>query len=86
MNRIEQELWWEKILGFKPEKFYTLPDIKNHCYNCGSNNVERFPAGAWTSKKKCNDCGYYNYIVYQDRMGGALTDDVAVSPINNEQF
>lgn len=87
MNDIESNLnWWIRILGFPPEKHFRESSLEDKCYNCGSKNVERLPSGSWTSKKKCGDCGYYNYIVYQDRMGEGLADDVAVSPINNEEF
>lgn len=78
--------WWKRILGFKPEKQFRLSDIDRKCYNCESDSVEEMKASSWCAKWRCNDCRYYNYVVYQDRMGGALTDDVAVSLINNEEF
>lgn len=71
--------WWKTILGEYPDKAFRVADISNKCYNCGSTNLEKMEASPWTGKKKCTDCNYYNYYVYQDRMGGGLTDDVAIS-------
>ncbi len=70
--------FWNKILGFTPEIELEVSNTYQKCYKCDSKNVERLNAGPWSGKVKCKDCGYTTYIIYTDRMGGGLTDSVAV--------
>lgn len=74
---------WKNILGFLPEKELEPDWFEKKCYKCESKNVERLDSGAWTGKFKCEDCGYFTYVVYTDRMGGGLTDSVAISKENS---
>lgn len=69
--------FWQRVLGFEPEFKYE-EDSTTGCRKCGSRNTEKKEASAWTSKEQCNDCGYFTYTVYTDRMGGGLHDEIAV--------
>lgn len=73
------ETFWERTLGVKPEQEFTPKMAESKCYKCESKNVKSLVASCWTGKLKCDDCGYYTYIVHADFMGGALNEDVAIS-------
>lgn len=70
--------WWRNRLGFEPEEELEIERIERQCYKCGSENVERLDSSSWTGKVKCNDCGYFTYALYTDRMGGRSTDYIAI--------
>lgn len=86
---MEDQLWrtnykrwksefWQRIIGFEPEDKYQENANSGRCKKCLSRNVENKEASPWTSKLKCDDCGYFTYIVWTDRMGGGLHDEIAV--------
>ena len=64
-------------------KHYTPSLIESKCYNCGSKDITRKEAEAWTSKWKCNKCNKEHFAIHADFMGGALNEDVYVT--NDEQ-
>ncbi len=71
--------FWKNILGFVPEKELNAIISKVKCHKCGSENVVRLSSGGgWTGKFKCNDCSYYTFVVYSDKMGGTLEDSIAI--------
>ena len=76
--------FWERILKFRPEKVFTPNIYLGGCFHCGSNDTAPMNASAWTSKRKCNQCGYFTYVVHADFMGGALNEDVACDKIDAE--
>lgn len=74
-------------LKFIPEK--TFDDhffiSKNKCcHKCNSNDghLKQLDSSSWTAKYLCTKCGYYNYIVFQDMMGGAMNDFIAIDKKN----
>lgn len=77
MNSKQCFNFWIGILGFKPENVYESNRAESKCYNCESENIEKFNASSWTSKYKCKDCGYYSFIVYADAMGGNNMSSIA---------
>lgn len=77
---------WLRWLGFAPIKIWDEQSVKQECYNCKSKNYQRLDSGSWTSKRKCNDCNHFTYMVWSDRMGGAFTDAVAVSDKDSTKF
>lgn len=81
---MSKKSFWEPILGIKPEGEFTPEFAERKCYKCNSKNIENMNAGSWSSKYKCNDCGYFTYVVYVDRMGGGGSDDVAISQSDME--
>lgn len=68
---------WYTLLGFIPERVYSTDEHSN-CLNCNSKNFLRFNSPAWTGKYMCNDCKYFMYIIYQDKMGTVAADYVAI--------
>ena len=78
--------FWNKILGFQPEKELEIKLVEKKCYKCGSINVDSLGHGSWSEKYKCNNCGYFTYVIYVDRMGGGATDSVAIDEKNSDLF
>jgi len=70
--------YWKENLGFEPEQNFEPQTLENKCYKCDGDNCKSMPSMAWSSLKRCNDCGYYTYVIYNDRMGGAFYDNVAI--------
>ncbi len=68
---------WQKILGFIPEKIYHTDD-HNNCLHCNSTARKHINSPPWTSIEQCVTCGYYTYIIHQDKMGTVALDSVAV--------
>lgn len=73
-----REYFWTGILGFKPEQEFESPYAESKCYKCASKDIERIPASSWTSKHRCNSCGYFTFIIHADFMSGALSENVAI--------
>ena len=69
---------WVDILGFEPEKTFEVQNVENKCYKCNSNDVIELESDSWTAKCQCRHCGYISFAIYQDKMGGATLDDVAI--------
>lgn len=65
-------------MGFQG-KHFTPNRIEHKCYKCSSTDLEKIPAVAWTSQWRCNQCKYYNFIIYADFMSGAFHEDVYIS-------
>ena len=76
--------FWEDILGFKPEQELEVNKAEIKCYKCGSIGVETLDFLAWIDKLKCNVCKYYTFISWTDRMGGGLTDSIAIDKKDNK--
>lgn len=75
---IQRGNFWENRFGFMPEKEFDVNSFEHKCYKCDSNNIVRLPASAWSDKYRCNDCQYYTYVIYSDKMGGNTPDSVAI--------
>lgn len=70
---------------------FMIPDIEtspmfaetDKCNHCGDNsNLEYHNCGAWTNLFTCYNCGYLNYIIFSDKMGGRVPDTVKLFKIH----
>ncbi|MDD4970837.1 MAG: hypothetical protein PHT07_15525 [Paludibacter sp.] len=65
-----------KKLGI-PDKVLEMPAKPNTCHNCGNTkNLEKRKSGPWTMAYFCPQCGFINYIMYSDKMGGNPNDTI----------
>lgn len=78
--------YWNEWLGFSAEEVFQPKYASHKCYKCNGKNITNLPYQPWTNTSKCDDCGYYTYIVHADLQGGALSEDVAISPKLSEKF
>ncbi len=67
-------------LKFTPEKTWDDHFFNRYCHKCNSgySSLEQLDSSGWTAKYLCTKCGYYNYIVFQDAMGGSMNDFIAI--------
>lgn len=77
--------FWENILGFNPKiKKEEHGWLEPKCYKCGSKNTRLLESPSWTMKRYCKDCSHYTFVIISDKMGGALSDSIAIDKRNSK--